>query len=94
MSLWRVTQTTTRQDTGQVWGPDYVTTVDDTQTNLNGKIMSYFGNEKNSAVFAQVSADVWTATVQFTPTANKAGWVRDQTNSFEYVVVLRAERVA
>lgn len=91
--LWDVTKKTVRLDNGRTDGPHFLVTVDDTVTNLNGQINSYFGPEKNDAQYTSPEDGVVEAKVQFTPTnPPPAGWIRDRETPYEYVVMYRAVR--
>lgn len=94
MALWTVTQATTHLTTPpKTYGPDVLCIVDDTAENLNGKIMSFFGSERNGAQLFAPSDGVYEVKIQFTPvTPTPNGWVRDREVDHDYVVLFRAVR--
>jgi hypothetical protein len=91
MAMWDVHQTTTRLDTGQQFGPDYLGEVDDEMEAVNGKLNSYFGNERNNVQYTSPSDGIVEAKIQYSP-QNKQGWVRDNQTPYDYIVVFLAVR--
>jgi hypothetical protein len=90
MALWDVYQTTTRLDTGQQFGPDFIKAIDDAQP-INPQLEQNFGPERNSVQYTSPQDGVIEAKIQYSP-QNAQGWVRDNSVNYQYIVIFRAVR--